>query len=141
MKFIVYIFTFFTLFFQTDTFNLNVEITNIRNSKGVLLISVFNNQKQFDDEVPDKNFIVEKNNIKNGNKTVKIKLPSGTYGITVLDDEDKSGDVTYKFKIYPIEGVGFSNYVLSGLSKPDFEDFDFSISNSDKVVLVKMKYF
>ena len=141
MKFIVYIFTFFTLFFQTDTYNLSIEITNIRNSKGVLLISVFNNQKQFDDEVPDKNFIVEKNNIKNGNKTAKIKLPSGTYGITVLDDEDKSGDVTYKFKIYPIEGVGFSNYVLSGLSKPDFEDFDFTISNSDKAVLVKMKYF
>lgn len=119
----------------------NLEIQNLRNDKGQLHIGIFKTAEQFDKENPIKEVLVEKNRVSNGKINIKINLEPGTYGITVLDDEDKSEDMTYRFGVYPLEGVGFSNYVLSGLSKPDFKDFSFMVNKSTKIVSVKMKYF
>lgn len=120
---------------------LNISISGIRNTKGKIQVAVFKSQKQFDDEEPYKILYFSKSNLKDGKLTVKCELPTGTYAITVLDDEDNSKDMTYKFGIYPTEGVGFSNHKLSGLTKPKFTDFDFKLSSGGTTVKVSMKYF
>lgn len=119
---------------------LTLNVSGIRNLEGVLKIAVFKNTQQFEDEKPDKSYIFEKSDVKAGKKSIELKLSPGTYAVSILDDEDKSGDMTYRFGIYPLEGVGFSNYILSGLSKPDFADFDFIIKDDIKVNVI-MKYF
>lgn len=124
-----------------NTYTLTIKINNIRNNKGVLQVAIFESADQFDKESPGKKVVVDKTDIKNGCTYVKIKLKPGTYGISILDDEDNSGNITYKFRLYPKEGVGFSNYILNKLRKPSFSDFSFDLTNEDKTVVVKMKYF
>jgi len=118
---------------------LTVEICNIRNKKGILHIAIFENSQQFKDETPSEIIYLDKCDIIGGRTYVDINLKPSTYGITVLDDEDKNGDMSFKL-LYPKEGIGFSNFVLNGLSKPKFSDFSFRFSKSEKVK-VEMKYF
>ncbi len=49
--------------------------------------------------------------------------------------------MTYRLRIYPLEGVGFSNYKLKGMTKPKLDDFSFTIPLRNQQVIVEMKYF
>jgi len=40
----------------------------------------------------------------------------------------------------PKEGFGFSNYYLSGFSKPKLKDFTFTVENGSVQVSCKMRY-
>jgi len=142
MKF-KYVIAYVALAFCTlcNAQSITLTISGIESAEGTLNVAVFENQQQFDDEKPAKNFSFDKTGMSNGTKTVQLKIAPGTYGITVLDDEDESGDMTYRFGIYPLEGVGFSYYMLSGMTKPEFEDFDFILSKEHKQMTIKMKYF
>ena len=122
---------------QSITFN----IRNIRNDKGHLQVAIFENEAQFKIEKPVQKLYFDKSGISNTNKNITIDLKPGNYAISVLDDEDDSKDMTYRLGIYPREGVGFSNYKLEGMSKPKFSDFDFTVSQGNKQILVEMKYF
>jgi len=137
------LFAFFALTIGAVSYaqSITVNISGIEKTEGNLSVAVFENQEQFDDEVPAKSIQFDKSDIVDGKKTVTLNLKPGTYAITVLDDEDKSGDMTYRFGVYPLEGVGFSNYILSGMSKPDFADFDFTVTDKKQDISVKMKYF
>ena len=71
--------------------------------------------------------------------TTSVELPSGTYGIAVLDDENSNDKMDYALMM-PKEGFGFSNFYLTGLSKPKFEQFKFGVSDASFSVVIKMKY-
>ena len=73
--------------------------------------------------------------------TIKIKLKPGTYGISILDDENNDGKMDYKLIRIQKEGYGFSNYYHTGMSRPNFEDFDFIIGNKNIFVKIKIRYF
>lgn len=118
-----------------------MQVTNIRNQDGHLQVAIFKTPQQFDDEEPEDVLYFDKADIANGSKDLDLKLGDGTYAITVVDDEDDSQDMTYRFGIYPKEGVGFSNYQLKGMEKPDFEDFDFVVSGKNRQIAVVIKYF
>lgn len=126
---------------QASAQKLTIKVSGIKNTKGKLLVGIFKNQDQFDKETPFKKIKVSKSGIKNGETTITTSLPKGTYAITILDDEDSSESMTYKFRVYPQEGVGFSNYKLKGLSKPKFKDFDFEMPKADKLVKIVIGYF
>ena len=119
---------------------ITIEITNIRNNKGKILLAVFKDHNSFKKE----NVFIEKNypktDLKSGSMTIKIMLAPGTYGISILDDENNDGEMDYRLIRIPKEGYGFSNYYHTGLSRPKFEDFDFYMNNKNKTVTVKMKY-
>ena len=40
----------------------------------------------------------------------------------------------------PKEGFAFSNYYHTGMSKPTFDDFQFTLGNEDKKVVMKIRY-
>ena len=141
MKYLAILFITITCGWSSFAQSVTLEIKNIRNLKGQLQVSVFENQQQFDDEKPAKIIYFDKKGISDGKKLVKLDLKPGTYGITLLDDEDKSKDMTYRMGIYPREGVGFTGYKLSGMKKPKFSDFDFTATGDSKKLLVDIKYF
>ena len=120
--------------------SLIVEITGIRNRTGNICFAVFVDEAGFDKEQAyyEKNY--SKSNIKNGKLTLRLKLKPGVYGISILDDENKDGEMRYNLIGVPKEGFGFSNYYHTGFKKPKFENFSFRISDKDKKVVVKMKY-
>lgn len=118
-----------------------INVSGIRSNQGLIQVAVFQNAKQFDDRAPIMKKYYSKSNMSDGSLMISLDLPKGTYGITVLDDEDRSKDMSFKFGIYPTEGVGFSNYYLEGLSSPDFKRFSFELDKNGITVGVRMRYF
>lgn len=119
-----------------------VHIENIRNTKGILQIALFQDQQQFDNARPCISLSINKAGISNGKTTATFKnIAGGTYGIALLDDENSNGVLDKRFFI-PEEGFGFSNFDQFTLTKPEFEDFDFRTDGKNTLdVSVKIRYF
>ena len=120
---------------------LTVEITNIQNNKGKIVLAVFKDNDSFRKEEAFLKKSYHKNNLKMGEMTVKIKLGQGIYGITILDDENNDGKMKYNLIGLPKEGYGFSNFYHKGMSRPNLEDFNFIVNKKNKTIHVKLKYF
>ncbi len=125
----------------TTAQNLEVTFSGIRSSSGQIRLEVFIDEEGFDKEkgVAVKRY--KKSHLNNGAFTVKLDLPPGTYGLALLDDENNDDKMNYSFIGLPKEGFGFSNYYLSGLSKPKFEAFKFTIQKNQTLkVLMRIRY-
>jgi uncharacterized protein (DUF2141 family) len=53
----------------------------------------------------------------NGTLILTGDLEPGTYGITLVDDENKNGTLDKSFFGMPKEGFGFSNFFIEKLKK------------------------
>jgi uncharacterized protein (DUF2141 family) len=121
--------------------DIEVLITGIRSTQGQVLISVFKDQKSFDDEKPFTIKYFKKSNISKGEMTVNFAMEPGTYGFALVDDENYDSDMDYNFIGYPKEGFGFSNYYHSGLSNPSFDSFKFALKKTQKQkIIIKIRY-
>ena len=121
---------------------LDVHITNIRNTKGQLCLAIFADEAGFKAERTCWEMKCDKKDFINGEFQIKIEFRPGTYGMSVLDDENYNGKMDYNLFGIPREGFGFSNYFHRGILKPAFDDFKFDIQrNETKKLFVKMKYF
>lgn len=118
---------------------IEVVVTDIRNAKGNLVMGFYKDSKSFSKREPFMSKVVDKTTMKNGAVKFVINLPAGTYGVALLDDENKNGKADYGF-LLPIEGFGFSDYYHTGILAPTFNDFDFKVGSTDKSVTVKLKY-
>ncbi|MDD2635496.1 MAG: DUF2141 domain-containing protein [Bacteroidales bacterium] len=133
--FIISLFLTSTLSAQT----LHIKIEGIKNSKGVIQLGFF---KSAQDYKNDKSFFkfIDKKNMKNGTIYVSYTdIKPGTYGIALLDDENKNKKMDFSFFI-PTEGFGFSDYYATGLSKPSFDKFSFNFGEKDKTVVIRVRY-
>ena len=136
---ILVVILFITLSISDQT--LTVEIINIRNTKGNILLAIFIDSTSYALEKPFLKKTYSKANLINGKLIAKINLKSGVYGVTILDDENTDGKMKYNWFGLPKEGFGFSNFYHTGTCKPDFQNFDFIVGEKDKTVQVRMKYF
>ncbi len=132
--------TMLFMVFSVKSQTLIIDITNIRNANGKIIIGIFKNDKSFQKEITYIDKTIDKSMLYNGSLTVKIEIKSGVYGVSILDDENNDGNMEYNFIGIPKEGFGFSNYYHSGIIKPKFENFSFVIGKNNKKVKVKMKY-
>lgn len=118
---------------------LNFE--GIKNSNGHIIISVYKNEADFKAEKPYMLKTFSKQNVQNGSLKASLNLPEGTYGIAVLDDENKDKEMNYTMLGMPKEGFGFANYYHSGFSYPKFSDFSFQHQKANKqTAVVKLRY-
>lgn len=122
---------FFTLFFvatsgysQTQAL---LQISALRSDKGHIIVAIFEDEQSFKAEKPQKYKTFKKKGVKNGRLNLRFNLPDGSYGITIVDDENMNGEMDYNFLGIPKEGFGFSEYYHTGLSKPSIEDFRINI--------------
>lgn len=116
-----------------------ITITGIRSSRGVIRVGIFKDQESFDRETPFDGKIFSKKAISNGKLTVKFDLPPGRYGFAVLDDEDENGKMTYNFFGIPREGFGFSGDTPL-LGKPSFSDFAVDVRKGLNKFTIEMTY-
>ena len=125
---------------NADNFNLTVEIENLRNSKGVVQISLYNKDGSIPDEHYKNYFKMEKVNITSGKAECTFShLPKGNYAVNILHDENNNGKID-KGLILPKEGIGFSNFTSIGLTnRPNFKKASFEF-NQNKTIKVKMIY-
>jgi uncharacterized protein (DUF2141 family) len=134
---IILIFAQFALLSQT----LKVSITGLRNNKGFVIMGFYNNDKAFEDETPLFTKIESKASTINHVLTLNYTgIKPGTYGIVLLDDENNNNKMDFGWFL-PEEGYGFSNYWHTSLTKPKVAKFSFTITNENKSVEIKVKYW
>lgn len=121
------------------TYTLTVKIPNIRNTKGWIQLQIYKDQSSFRAEEPWKQTHISKKNLSGSGLIYRLSgFSEGTYGLALLDDENKNMEMDYKW-LMPIEGFGFSDYYHRGWSRPVFDDFKFKLNN-DKTVVMKIRY-
>ncbi len=119
--------------------NITVTITNIRSSSGRIQIEIYRNSPSWEAETAYKQLYVSKSSMKNKSVTYTIYgLAPGTYGVTLLDDENVNKVMDYGM-VLPKEGFAFSDYYHTAWSKPKFSAFSFSLG-TDKSVTMKVRY-
>jgi len=118
-----------------------IQIQGIRSAKGQLIVAVFTDEENFRHDQPVQRKRYDKKKLSEGKIELELELPSGTYGIAVLDDENMDDDITSNRIGYPVEGFGFSGYFHSSLRRPAFKDFSFTLAeDQERMVDVKIKY-
>lgn len=116
-----------------------LRFSGIRSSKGQIIVKVYTDDKGFEDNKPIKTVKFTKRSA--GTMAATIDLEPGTYGIALLDDEDGNTKMEYNMIGMPKEGFGFSDFYLTGLKKPKFEQFKFTLSpNQKKNIEMKIRY-
>ena len=120
---------------------LEIEVSNIRNDKGQIILSFYKDETSFEQDSPFLKKKYSKTKVLNSRLNMKINLPEGIYGIALLDDEDKDGEMEYNMICMPKEGFGFSNYIHKGLVRPKLSDFDFIHNSKSNKVLIKITYW
>lgn len=117
------------------------EINNLRNSDGSIIVSVYKDKKSFDDGNPSsRKIFVKKDKMNKGVFKAQFLLPPGVYGLVFVDDENNDGKITNRKIGIPKEGFGFSNFYLSGLKKPKFSDFSFTLKENLKPLQIRLRY-
>jgi uncharacterized protein (DUF2141 family) len=123
-----------TSFIATSEGELVVEVTGLDVSKkGNLRIGVFKKNG-----FPDADKVHLGKIIPVTSSTMRVtisKLEIGTYGIAVLQDQDKNGKMTTNLVGYPVEPYGFSNNKFGKFGPPDFNDVSFSLKSGQSLFL------
>lgn len=119
--------------------NTQVTISNIKSSKGQILLSVFNDDESYNSNKPSKKFVFAKKNIINGSMLINMTIEEGVFGFALLDDENTNNSMDKNLIGIPKEGFGFSNFYLEKMKKPSFNDFKFQ-SKSKNQIAIKIKY-
>lgn len=118
---------------------ITLNITNVRSKEGQIRLNVFKDEASFNTEKPFKIMHIPKDELSDGKLNASVQLPNGTFGIAVLDDENSNEKMDYTLMM-PKEGFGFSNFYLTGLSRPKFDKFKFVVSDNSFAVGIKMRY-
>ena len=127
--------------FQKQQFDgIELIISNIRNKTGLIRIGLYESDKGFPDK-PEVSFSLAKDTILSGKLTLLIPIKeTGSFAISILDDENKNGKMDYRFGIMPKEGFGFSNNPKISMKAPSFDETRFWYKGERLVVSVRMVY-
>lgn len=120
--------------------NLNVKIDGLRNQKGQVCISLYNNSRGF----PDKSDrVLQKQCVKAAADPLVVKfsnLKLGSYAAVVMHDEDNNGTVNQDDLGIPLEGFGFSQNPEIINSAPKFGDAAFFVAGAVTDINIKLIY-
>lgn len=110
--------------------SMSLEIAGVKKSGGKIHISIFNNEKSFDER---KTYCSMVANSISETVYVTIALPSGEYVISMYQDSNGNGELDTNILGIPKEPFGFSNY--NGKSAPgNFKKHKVMINESTKKI-------
>jgi uncharacterized protein (DUF2141 family) len=116
---------------------LTVDVTNVRNAKGVVHIDVCPQAKFLKDDCP----YAAEAPARPGLTTVVIhNLPAGTYALQAFHDENDNHKVDRALFGIPKEGIGFSNDAPIHLSPPKWKDAALAFNGGNRTTTLKMRY-
>jgi uncharacterized protein (DUF2141 family) len=129
------------IIYGSENYNLTIQIDNLKNNNGEILISLFNDPSKFPDESLTKYY--KQISIKIEDKKVKYtfeNLPKDRYVVSILHDENINKKIDKGF-ILPNEGIGVSNYKKINLfNRPNFNGANF-ILDRNKHIEIDINYF
>jgi len=138
----LWLFLFYTSFMSTPTESSSIQVTihSLRNTKGVILLSVYNSSDGFPSNA-DKAVKLVKTQVTGEKTEIRLEnLPAGTYAISVMHDENNNGEMDTGLFGIPKEGYGASNDAKATFGPPSFNDAKFT-HQKVTVLQIKMRYF
>ncbi len=121
--------------------NVKLEITGIRSHEGKIKMGVYISSQRFEEKKDSKIITIDKSQLHQQKLNYSFYLEPGTYGLSVLDDENDNSKMDFNFIGMPKEGFGFSNYYHTGFMYPKFQNFSFTIhAGEEKNVQIKIRY-
>ena len=131
-----YLYLVFSLLFALETLgqsnptNLQVSISGASSDTGSIRILVFSKPNGFPDQVKQAVRSISLPS-KNGKASFKLTdLPTGTYAIGVIHDQDNNGKLSTNAVGYPTEKFGFSNNPKVYFGPPSFEKAAFVLGKT-----------
>ena len=120
---------------------LHVRIEGLRNADGSVHLGFYESAAQWKTERSNFQRHASKSGCRGGVLELTITdVAPGRYAMAMVDDENDSGGMDWGL-LMPKEGFGFSNYEHRGLSRPDFEDFDFELpAGGEARVVMRVRY-
>lgn len=125
---------------QAQSAKLFILATELRSANGKIIVKLFSDNESFVKEKPLREISFEKKGLVNGVIALNFDLEPGTYGITLLDDENGNGKMDNNLVKIPKEGFGFSNFYLTKLQRPHFDEFKVVIKPGKNKVDIRTKY-
>lgn len=117
-----------------------VEIADLRNAKGTLLLCLSASAEHFPDCGADP--AAQKLRVPAGRATglVFTGVAPGDYALSVMHDENGNGKLDTAMRI-PREGFGFSRNPVVRFGPPVFRDVRFAVPSGASHLPIKMRYF
>ena len=113
-----------------STYNLEVTVVNLKNTKGKVMLALFDSEEAFlEDFTTGKEVKIE------GEEVVAVfeNLSSGTYAMSVFHDENENKELDSNKMGIPKEPYGFSNNARGLFGPAKFEDAKFELSKNLKI--------
>ena len=123
------------ILFSTSIFayNLNIEVSKMKNYKGQILIALFDKSGSF----PKPKVVLKKGTIaKIDNKKVFYtfkNVPKGVYAVSLVHDENSNEKMDTNFIGMPKEGYGASNNPKNRFSPPTFKQAKFNFTKTTDI--------
>jgi uncharacterized protein (DUF2141 family) len=105
---------------------IRLSVTNLRNDRGFILISLFREGAGYPDK-PALAFKTDKVAIYDKKAVIIFPdMPAGTYAISILHDENNDQQMNKNALGLPKEGYGFSNNVMGAFGPPSYKRASFT---------------
>lgn len=104
-----------------------VKVANIKSNEGNIGVAISNSENTF----LGKPFANKSSKAKSGEMIFEFEVPNGTYTVSVMHDENKSGDLDKNFMGIPSEPYGISMDGKSRFGPPSYEGAVFTITDKD----------
>lgn len=125
-------------FVFSQSYNLTIEIQNLKHKKGKIEIGVYDKKENFPIAKKQyRHFIIGADNFP-GTYTIN-NLPKGEYAIAVFHDENADGLCNTNLLGIPIEGYGFSKNAKPVFSAPSFNECKILL-NTNLTINIKLVY-
>ncbi len=125
----------------TPCAGIHVTILNIRNAIGTVDCALFNSPSGFPADVLRSAMRLAA--MKVPNRTARCDfddVPTGTYALVVLHDENMNARADYNWLGLPKEGYGFSNDAKGMLSAPSFSQASFVYDGQSLELKITLRY-
>lgn len=120
--------------------SLSVRVHSLKNGKGQVLISLFDQEKAFPSQT---DLALKKDKIELQGETVAtfkiLGVKPGDYAISVVHDENGDGKLGTNFLGIPNEGVGSSNDAKGSFGPPKFRDARFTVPSPCRELSLEVK--
>jgi uncharacterized protein (DUF2141 family) len=117
------------------TATLTVQITGLRNGKGIVSLTLYRDSKP----VETRNVAIDAGTL--SARTEFEKIPQGVYAVYVFHDENMNGKLDTNFMRMPLEGYGMSNNPRKRMGKPGFDETNFPVNQPECSIEIKMVYW
>ena len=121
---------------------ITVTITGLRNSKGQILVQLWNRPDGFPVKGEDglTLTVVDASKSVEGTVTTTFQVVPGTYAVSILHDENSNNKMDTNALGIPKEGYGASNNPITHFHAPSFDQAKFQVPASGFKTSIAVRY-